>query len=40
VGQLRHGRSAESLKHALQVIPSLREEFWNNAIASAENEPI
>ncbi len=31
-------RSAESLKHALQVIPSLREEFWNNAIVVGENE--
>ncbi len=31
-------RSEQSLKHALEVIPSLRDEFWNNAIVVGENE--
>ncbi|MBI5648754.1 MAG: fumarate reductase/succinate dehydrogenase flavoprotein subunit [Ignavibacteriae bacterium] len=34
------GRNADGLKKALSIIPSLREEFWNNAIVVGQGEEL
>jgi succinate dehydrogenase / fumarate reductase flavoprotein subunit len=34
------GRTAAGLKEALRMIPSLREEFWQNVIVPGENEEL